>query len=435
MTDAHDHPVVQQGTDITRVTHLFFILLVTMCVAFVLWAWQGTLDIVSVADGEVIPSGRIKHVQHFEGGIIATIKVREGEVVVKDQPLVELEQLRSGASFEELQMQIDALQVDVIRYEAQINQQNKLLFSDAVASRLPLLVKEAGKLFQTQIKSQQSTLNKLHTIIQQREQRIKTIQSQLNNKIERLPLLEEELALSEDLLKDNLTTRFKHIQILRRTKEIQGEIDNDRSALKEARHALKETQEKRRETIYKFKEEATEKLKASTQKRKELSVRLKKYEDSFERTIVRSPINGVVKKLYRVTTGGVVQPGDTLADIVPSEEKLIIEAHLDIADIGYIKKNQAVFLQLPSNDARKFKKLEGKVINISPDTFTDARGRTSYTLRIESEKSYFEAGNHEKYRLYPGMVLLAYIHIGQRTLLAYLLDPFFNTLSFSLQER
>lgn len=420
---------------VKRVTHLFFLLLLLMCGAFILWAYKGNLDIVSVADGEVIPSGRIKHIQHFEGGIIRNIKVTEGEEVTAGQPLVELEQLRSGASFEEMQMQIDALKVDVIRYETQMLEKDKILFPPEFGKELPLLVKEATELFKTQEKSQQSTRNKLQTIIQQRKQRIITIQSQLKNKLERLPLLEEELALSEDLLKDSLTTRFKHIQIMRRTKEIQGKIENDRSALKESRHALKETQEKLQETMYILKEEISEKLKKSTQKLKELSVRLKKFEDSFKRTIIRSPINGVVKKLYRVTTGGVVKPGDTLADIVPSEEKLIIEAHLDISDIGYIKKNQPVFLQLPSRDSRKFKKLDGRVINISPDTFTDPRGRTFYTVRIESDKSYFEAGNHEKYRLYPGMVLLASIHIGQRTLLEYLVDPFVNTLSFSLQER
>ncbi len=420
---------------VKRVTHLFFLLLLLMCAAFVLWAYKGTLDIVSVADGEVIPSGRIKHIQHFEGGIISNIKVTEGEEVKAGQPLVELEQLRTGASFEEMQMQIDSLKVDVLRYEAQMLEKDKILFPPELEKKLPLLVKEANELFKTQKRSQQSTLNKLQTIIQQRQQRIISIQSQLSNKLERLPLLEEELALSEDLLKDNLTTRFKHIQIMRQTKEIQGKIESDRSALKEARHALKETQEKLQENIYILKEETSEKLKESTQKLKAFSVRLKKFEDSFERTIIRSPINGVVKKLYRVTTGGVVKPGDTLADIVPSEEKLIIEAHLDISDIGYIKRNQPVFLQLPSRDARKFKKLDGKVINISPDTFTDPRGRTFYTVRIESDKSYFETRDHEKYRLYPGMVLLAYIHIGQRTLLEYLVDPFVNTLSFSLQER
>lgn len=427
-------PLDTQEKDISRITHMFFLLLVFMCAAFVYWAYKGTLDVVSMADGEVVPSGRIKTVQHFEGGIIRQINVREGDAVVTGQALVELEQLRSGASLEELTMRIDALKVDIIRLEAQLNSQALIVFPVALQNNLPLLVAEAQNLFEARRKSHQSTINKLTTIIRQREQRIKTIQARLNNKMNRLPLLEEELALSEDLLKDNLTTRIKHIEIMRRKNKTEGEIVNDQSSLKESRHALIETQEKLNETDNMFNEEATKELKKATQELKEFSVRLKKFTDSLDRTIIRSPINGVVKKLHMVTRGGVVRPGDTLADIVPSDEKLITEAHLDISDIGYIKMNQKVFLQLPNKDANKFKKIEGRVKSISPDTFTNRQGRTFYNVRIESEQSYFEAGD-QKYRLYPGMVLIAYIHIGERTILNYLLDPFVNTLSFSLQER
>ncbi|MBU0969112.1 MAG: HlyD family type I secretion periplasmic adaptor subunit [Proteobacteria bacterium] len=421
-------------TQISRVTHLFFLLLVFMCVAFFFWAYKGTLDIVSMAQGEVVPSGKIKRVQHFEGGIIREIKIREGDHVIADQPLVELEQVRNFASLDELEMRMDSLRVDVLRYEAQLRGEDRIGFPKEILENLPLLVKEANALFEAHKNSYQSTVNKLQTVIYQAEQRIKTVQSQLQNKRERLPLLEEELTLSQELLNDNLTTRIKHIEILRRKKETEGQILNDESSLKEAMHALTETQEKLKETIHKFKEETTEKLKDSTQELKEFSVRVKKFEDSLERTIIRSPINGVVKKLYLVTRGGVVKPGDTIADIVPSEERLLIEAHLNISDIGYITKDQMVYLQLPNKDANKFKKLEGRVLNISPDTFTDPQGRTFYNILIESEKSYFQAGD-QKYRLYPGMVLLAYIHIGKRTILDYLLDPFVNTLSFSLQER
>ena len=420
--------------NISRTTHLFFILLIVMCGSFVTWSYQGTLDVVSMADGEVVPSGRIKQVQHFEGGIIHRINIREGDEVTIGQPLVELEQLRSGASLDELNMRVDALKVDVFRLAAQLKHSPTIAFPPEVVVELPLLVNEARVLLDAQKKSYQSTINKLTTNVRQREQRILSIQAQLENKLERLPLLEEELALSEELLVDNLTTRIKHIDIMRRKKEIEGKITNDRSSLKEARHTLIETQQKLNEARNKFNEDTAEKLKEAKQELKEFTVRLKKFQDSLERTIIRSPINGVVKRLYKVTRGGVVQPGDTLADIVPSDERLVIEAHLDISDIGYIKRDQQVYLQLPNKDARKFKKLDGRVVNISPDTFTNQQGRTFYNVRIESDQSFFQAED-QKYKLYPGMVLIAYIHIGQRTILDYLLDPFVNTMSFSLQER
>ncbi len=419
---------------ISSITHLFFLLLIVMCLAFGCWAYYAKLDIVSMATGEVVPSGKVKHVQHFEGGIINKILVKEGDVVTADQALVELEQLRSGASLEEIQMRVDALKVDVLRFEALVRDKDKIDIPPDITQNLPLLVKEARHLFRIHKKTLQSTINKLNTIVKQREQRIKAVESRLENKRQRLPLLEEQLSLSEELLADNLTTRYKHLEIMRQTKEIEGGIQNDIALLKEARHALNETREKRNETIFSFKEETTNDLKTVKQELKEFSVRLTKFEDSLKRTIIRSPINGIVKKLYIVTQGGVLRPGDTIVDIVPSEEKLVIEAHLNISDIGYIKKYQPVLLQLPGKDAGKFDKLKGKVFNISPDTFKDAKGQTFYSVRIESEKSYFQTGE-QRYQLYPGMVLVAHIHIGQRTVLEYLLDPYINTLGFSLQER
>jgi len=418
----------------SRKSHLLFVLIVLMFVGFISWAYYGQLDIVSIADGQVIPTGKIRHIQHFEGGIIQQINISEGDEVAKGQPLIELEQIRSGASLAEIQMRIDALAIDIIRYKAMINNEPHLTFLPGIEQLHPQLVKDARNLFSANKDSVKSKIEKLNNIVDQKKQRIKTIASDLENKRLRLPLLEEQLALSEELLEDNLTTRYKHIEIMRHVKEIQGSIQNDMSALIEAKHALKETEANLREVVYSYREKATEEFKKAKQEMNEFSVRMKKFEDTMQKTVIRSPINGIIKKLYLVTRGGVIKPGDTIADIVPSEERLIIEAHLPISDIGYVQKGQSTFLQLPTADARKYGKLPATVINISPDTFTDQNRRTFYNILIESEHNYFQSGD-QKLKLYPGMVLIAHIHIGKRTVLEYLLDPLMNTLSFSMQER
>ncbi len=425
---------VSEKSRISRVNHLFFILIVVMCLSFVYWASRGELDIVSVADGQVVPTGKVKHVQHLEGGIIRKINVREGDRVEKGQSLVVLEQLRSGASLEEIQARMDALSIDIIRLKALIQGRETLVFPKALAGKYPVLIKDARQLFSAHKSSVQSSVDKLSQIVEQRRQRIKTIESDLKNKKERLPLLQEQLSLSEELLKDNLTTRYKHIEIMRKTKQIEGDIENDRSALIEAVHALEETRANLNEVRHSVTEKNVEALKQAQQEYNEYAIRLKKFEDSLERTVIRSPINGIIKKLYLVTKGGVLKPGEILADIVPSEETLVIEARLPISDIGYVQVGQAAVLQLPTADARKYDKLPARVIRISPDTFTDESQRTFYNVRLESERNYFLSGKKE-YRLYPGMVLLANIHIGKRTVLDYLVDPFMGTIRFSMQER
>ena len=286
---------------LNHITHLFFILIVLMCVSFVYWAYHGQLDIVSVADGQVVPSGKIKHIQHLEGGIIHAINVSEGDVVKKGQPLVELEQLHSGASLEEIQIRIDALTIDMIRLKTLIEDKQDLVFSPALAQKHPQLIKDSRQLFLAHKNSVQSKVEKLTRLVEQKRQRIRAVESSLDNKQQRLPLLEEQLSLSEELLKDNLTTRYKHIEIMRQAKQIEGEIKNDKSALKEAAHALAETQASLREVVYAFKEKTIEQLKDVQQEFNEFSVRLKKFEDSLKRTTIRSPINGIIKKLYAFT--------------------------------------------------------------------------------------------------------------------------------------
>jgi adhesin transport system membrane fusion protein len=322
----------------------------------------------------------------------------------------------------------------VIRLKTLINDNEKIIFPEIIAKNHPRLIQDSKNLFYAHKNSVQSKVKTLNKIVDQKRQRILTIKSRIENKQQQLPLLEEQLALSEELLKDNLTTRHKHLEIMSKTKEIEGGIKNDMSALIEANHEFEETQADIKEVLYSFKETTIEKLKEAQQELNEFSIRLTKFEDSLQRTIIRSPINGVIKKLYLVTKGGVLKPGDTIADIVPSEAMLMVEAHLSISDIGYVQKDQAVLIQLPTSDARKYDKLPGKIVNISPDTFTDKDGRTFYNILIESEKNFFQSGE-QKYKLYPGMVLLAYIHISKRTVLEYIIDPFINTLSFSMQER
>lgn len=135
-------------TSLSRLSHLLFVLVVLMCAGFISWAYYGELDIVSVADGQVIPSGKIRHIQHYEGGIIQQINVREGDEVTAGQPLIDLEQIRSGASLEEIQLRINALTIDIIRYTAIINDQAQLTFSPDIEQFHPGLVKEAKNLFQ-----------------------------------------------------------------------------------------------------------------------------------------------------------------------------------------------------------------------------------------------------------------------------------------------
>ncbi len=150
--------------------------------------------------------------------------------------------------------------------------------------------------------------------------------------------------------------------------------------------------------------------------------------------MTRSPVEGIVKSLYVVTLGGVVQPGQTVADIVPFEDRLIIEARLSIADIGHVRVGQRAAVRLAGRESAIFGKLPGIVTHVAPDVTRSADGRGFYLVRVETEQDHFRGGEL-LYQLFPGMAMLVHIHTGTRTVIQYLLEPFTARFTGALQER
>jgi adhesin transport system membrane fusion protein len=166
----------------------------------------------------------------------------------------------------------------------------------------------------------------------------------------------------------------------------------------------------------------------------ELLQRILKFEDNLSRTVLRSPVNGVVKTLYVVTIGGVLKPGFTVVDIVPGGDRLIIEAKLPTQDIGYVRRGQQALVMLASADAMRFGNLTGKVVRVSPDTLVTNEGMPFYKVRIETEQDHFQRGKL-KYQLFPGMQVMTNIQTGQRTVLEYIFDPFLRSFNDAMLER
>ena len=380
------------------------------------WARYGGLDIVSMAVGQVVPSSKVKTIQHLEGGIIGNILVREGEEVREGQPLVELEETVSGAGVEEIRVRIVSLRTDIARFSAESQGADRIVFPQDLEAAHPDMARQAREQFAVSLRRHSSQLAEQTERISQRKQDITRIQDRLKNNGNSLKLLKEQIAISEDLLKDNLTTRYKHLAFLREKAELDGKMQEDTSELEKARFALAAAGEKLSFLKQEFREKAGERLREARQELKEFEQRLKKFNDTFKRTTIRSPVNGIVKTVYLVTVGGVVQPGKPILDIVPADDKLVVDARLPIRDIGFVQEGQ---------DA---------VIRISPDAYAAKDGATFYTARIETETPSFSSNGHE-YRLYPGVQVVAYIHTGKRTVLEYFIEPYLNTLDQALQER
>ncbi len=417
-----------------RGTHMFFGLCTLLVVSFFVWSALGRLDVVSAALGEVIPSTQVKRVQHLEGGIVREILVREGDTVKKGQPLVNLEPVASGADVKELNVRITSLRAEITRLEAEAEGAETLTFPERFRRQNPDLVNEAIQHFKTRKSRMNNQMAGQREQIAQQERKIDEVIARLKNNRHQLKLLDEQVAISNELLNSKLSNRMQHLNLLKEAARLKGRIDEDAAALRRVHAARKGALNKLGSLRDAFREKVQEGLEKKRREFEEYSNRQKKFEDSLERTVLRSPVDGIVKSLNVATIGGVVSPGATVAVVVPAGDKLIIEAQLPTQDIGYVHPGQTALVMLASSDAVRFGNLKGSVIHVSPDAIENPDGVPFYKVRIVTEKDYFER-NGVKYQLVPGVQVMCSIRTGQRSVLAYLTDPFLGSFQTALRER
>lgn len=411
-----------------------FLLLIALLLSMGGWMVLAELDVVSMAEGEVIPSSNVKYVQHLEGGILGRILVKEGEQVQPQQPLFELEATASMADVEELGVRLSGLKVDLFRLEAESSGLEEPDYPQAFVADYPDLVEHSRSQFRQRMSRYRSERDAQQEQIRQKGQEISKVEGRIENLRPELEMIAEQIRISEGLLVDELTNRYNHLTLLREEKSLQGQLAENLAALEGAQSALIEAREHFEQIRFLFQEEARNQLEASRREHNELSKRMKKLQDSLQRTVLRSPVEGVVKTLNIYTVGGVVKAGDVLAEIVPAGDQLIVEARLLPQDVGYVEVGQPAKVRLASSDADRLGTLNGTVTFISPDTMIPKKGDPYYRVRVETERSYFER-DELRYHLLPGMQVTTSIVTGKRTVLNYLLSPFLGGIDRAMRER
>lgn len=411
----------------------FFFFVCAVFIFFGLWGHWGVLDIISLAEGEVAPSSKVKMVQHLEGGIVRNIHVREGDAVQQGQELVTLEPTARDSDLQELQARQASLQAEEQRLLAEASGANHLEFAQSFKNNYPNLVSQAIGLFQNRRRHQENLLLEQRELVSQRQQDIAEIGSRIENQKKRLALVKEQVSISDSLLKRDITNRFGHLDLLKDVSVLEGRLEEDRAALSRSQSALKEAQARLTTRQSAFVAEAETQLEGVRRELKEIDARSGKFNDNLERTVIRAPVEGVVKILRVFTIGGVVKPGDVVLELVPKGDRLVIESKLSTKDIGHVQLGQMAEVRLIGGDAARYGKLTGVVAAISPDTLVTEKGLPFYKVRVETEKTFFQKGEN-RYLLYPGMIVQILIHTGQRTILEYLLSPFLSGADLAMKE-
>ncbi len=405
-----------------------------MVIGFGLWAAIGRLDIVSVATGRVVPASRVQEIAHLEGGIVADIRVAEGNRVTHGQPLVILEPTKSDADLARMQARLDGHRIAIARLGAEAAWAEGPIFDPDLRARRGDLVDKAVNLFAIRRERVENELKAQRQAIEQRDYEMREVSARLDGNRRGLDLVEEQMTISRKLLKLDLTNRMKHLDLAREATALRSRIAEDEALIVRTRAALNEAKSRLAAIRAGFVEAARDRLQDEEKAVSELTEALRTLRDSLERTVLRAPADGIVKTLHVRTVGGVVRPGGRVADIVPVDDRLVIEAQLPNSDVGYVQPGQAVQVRLASSDAMRFGSLAGRVAQVSPDADVTEDGVPFYLVRIETEGGHFQAADL-RHDLVPGMRVQCGIRIGTRSVYEYLLQPFLGSLGLALRER
>ena len=235
-------------------------------------------------------------------------------------------------------------------------------------------------------------------------------------------------------MKAGAISEVEVLRLERQANDLKGELTGAELALPRVQSSLNEAVEKLANAGLAFRNEAQKELNEVRSELSRLTETSSALSDRVDRQIVRSPVAGTVKRLLITTLGGVIQPGMDILEIVPSEDKLQVEARVRPADIAFLYPGQKAMVKVTAYDFAVHGSLQGEVVHISPDTIVDEEGDSYYLVRVETELAYL-GRESAPLPIIPGMTVSVDILTGEKTVLDYILKPILKTKQLALRER
>jgi len=398
----------------------------------VVWANFALLDEVAVAMGEVVPQGKVKVVQHLEGGIIEEIHVAEGDMVRPGDPLVQLDLATSGVNRNELLARLDGQLLVRARLAAEA-EGKELEFPGDVSARRPVIAAAEREAFRARERELVSTLAVLEEQVKQRELEVQELEARQRAVTKNLGLGQQRLRMSTSLLQEGLTAKMEHLQLEVEVDSLKGEMESLVPAIPRARAAVSEAEQRLEEARIRFRREAREETGRVEQGIARLQELLAEATEQGVRAEIKSPIEGVVKNMRYNTIGGVVSPGEAIMEIVPTGDKLVVEAKLNPTDRGYVEEGQRAVVKVTTYDFVRYGGLDGAVLHVAPDSTTDQDGAPYFRVIVETDKTYL--GEEGQLPITPGMQATVDIHTGEKSVMDYLIKPVLKLRHEAFRER
>jgi len=422
--------LIEDAPRVMRLTLWGIIAFVVFCL---LWANFAEVDEVTRGDGKAIPSSRVQKIQNLEGGIVSELFVHEGQVVEAGTPLLRLDDTRFASNVGEIEADRLSLAMRVERLSAEV-EGRELAIPEDIAAKAPGLAQSEKALFLSRQQQLQDEIAGLQEQLTQRRQEVREYASKQGQFRNSLELLRQEIRMSEPLVAEGAVSPVEVLRLKRAEVEARGQLEATGLAIPRAEAAIKEVERKIDETRGRFRSEALTQLNEARTDLSKIESTGKALEDRVNRTLVTSPVRGIVKQLLVNTIGGVIQPGSDMIEIVPIDDTLLVEARIRPQDIAFLHPGQEAVVKFTAYDYTIYGGLKAKLEQIGADTVTDEEGNSFYLIKLRTEKSHLGSEEHPLL-IIPGMVTSVDIITGKKSVLSYLLKPIIRARAEALRER
>ncbi|MDP0589291.1 MAG: HlyD family type I secretion periplasmic adaptor subunit [Candidatus Endonucleobacter bathymodioli] len=398
------------------------ILAVFATIALILWASIMEVDEIAKAHGKVIPSKHVQLIQSLEGGIVKEINVIEGQAVQVGDVLVVIDDVYAQSDVDENANSYNALLARFVSLTARLKNKESVEFPEELQSHVKIITQERER-FNARRHKDESEILELEFSIKQKHQEYESAVSEKRAQDANYKLSVQEMVLNEPLLKSGAISKVEYLHIRQKTNESLSRLNHANNNVPKMQASLSEAMQKRESYIHEAKYQDEKERNELQAKLNTMSSKGVSLQAKLSHSVISSPVVGIVKKINFNTVGGVIRSGMDIMEIVPTDDKLLIEVEVKPKDIGFISAGLPAVVKVTAFDFSTYGGLEGVVTFISADTITDKKGNSFYLSRIRTKSNILKDKNNEEHAIIPGMKTEVRIVLDKKSILSYILNP------------
>lgn len=413
-------------------------LIVAFFIIALTWSYFGEIDIVAVAHGKIIPSGRVKVIQPAELGVVRAIRVHEGQWVEKGDVLIELDRTTSSADRERVRAELDSGRLDLARLEALLESIHEKGRSLPKISAPPGSDSEAFKTQQRMLEAQYleywSQLARLDSELRSATAERSSVVELVRKLESTLPIATKRADALKQLLEKQMASELQYLEREQVRIEQQRDLASSRKHLEKVDADIQSIVEQKSIQRSTFKRDVLQELNTVRRNHRGLEQELIKADRRRLLQRITAPISGQVQQLAVHTIGGVVQPAQELMRVVPADKELQVEAFLENKDIGFVKVGQAAWVKVEAFPFTKYGVIDGVLVDLSKDAIQDENAGLIYAARVSLARKYINVGPRAV-DLAPGMAVSVEVRTGTRKVIEFLLSPILRGMAEAGKER